>query len=79
MKVIIYGKPNCPNCTKAKNICETNNFDYEYKTVGVDITVEQLRERCGPVKSVPQIFVMVDGFAERVGGYSDFEKYIKGQ
>lgn len=72
MKALIYGKANCPNCQKAKSLCESKGIIYEYKVVGTDVTREQLEEHVGqPIRSVPQIFVMADGFAEYVGGYPE--------
>lgn len=77
MKAIIYGKPGCPNCDKAKMLCTTKGIAYDYKQVGIDIQVEQLQEMAGgPVRSVPQIFLMEDGLAEYVGGYTDLVSKI---
>lgn len=73
MSVIIYGKPGCTNCDKAKMLCNIKSIDYQYYTVGQDVTVEQLQEKVGTnVSTLPQIFVMSDGFAEYVGGYNEF-------
>lgn len=78
MKVIIYGTPQCSFCTKAKELCETHNTQYEYNTVGYDITLEALQEKVGrPIRTVPQIFVMSEGFAEYVGGYVELSNRIK--
>lgn len=78
MKVQIYGTPQCGYCTKAKELCERNNVEYDYKTVGSDITVEQLTEMVGsPVRTVPQIFVTSGGFSEYVGGFTELEQKIK--
>jgi len=76
-KVIIYGKPNCPFCERAKSLCQAQNRSYEYQTVGVDITKEQLEEKVGrPIRTVPQIFIMEDGFAEYVGGFQELARRI---
>lgn len=73
MSVIIYGKPGCTNCDKAKMLCNIKSIEFQYYNVGQDVTVEQLQERVGmPVHTLPQIFVMSDGFAEYVGGYDEF-------
>jgi glutaredoxin len=77
MKVLIYGTPQCSLCTKAKDLCEALHFNYDYKTVGFDVTIEQLEERVGKkVKSVPQIFIMVDGLAEYIGGFSELQRRL---
>lgn len=78
MKVLIYGKPGCTFCIKAKNLCESSNVQYDYQTVGADITLEALQEKVGrPIRTVPQIFVMSEGFAEYVGGYIELSNRIK--
>lgn len=77
MSVIIYGKDGCTNCNKAKMLCNIKSIDYKYLTVGRDITVEQLQEQVGTnVTTLPQIFIMSDGFAEYVGGYEEFKSKV---
>lgn len=74
MKVVIYGKPGCKYCNDAKQICESNGIDYQYSTVGVDISKDQLLEKVGnPITTVPQIFIVEDGLHEYVGGYDQLE------
>ena len=34
MKVIIYSKPNCPACTKAKALAERKGHEVEYLSFG---------------------------------------------
>lgn len=77
MKVIIYGLHSCKYCVAAKELCENRKIQYDYKEVKRDITVEQLREMVGAsVKTVPQIFIMEDGFAEYVGGYAELAQKL---
>ena len=68
----VYGKPNCPYCTKATN--ELYNKDKEY--IYVDISANEsarnyIKEELG-AKTVPQIF---DGHF-LVGGFEDLVHYI---
>lgn len=77
MEVKIYGRSQgCKFCTRAKTICEMNDFDMEFIDLEVEgISGEQLAEICGtPVRTVPQIFV--DG--EYVGGCDNFEEFLQG-
>lgn len=78
MRVVIYGKPGCVNCDKAKILCTTKGVDFDYKVVGSDVQTEQLEEMVGgPVRSVPQIFIMQgDGFAEYVGGFDQLREKL---
>lgn len=60
MKVVIYGKPNCPWCDSAKDLVkDVKGIEYEYiDIVEAGINGTKLSEICGEtVKSVPQIFV----------------------
>ena len=55
--IVIYGKPQCPECEKAKMFCETQGLEYVYKTLGTDYTKEQLIEQFPGARAVPQITV----------------------
>lgn len=77
MNVIIYGKPGCGYCVKAKSLCEAKGINYQYKQVGSDITKEQLVEMVGKeVRTVPQIFIQEDGFFNYVGGYDQLKEKL---
>jgi len=69
----IYGKPQCPFCDKAKNLCETRKFKYTYKSLGTDYTREELLEQFPNARTVPQI--VING--EKIGGYDQFTKYLE--
>lgn len=71
--ILIYGKPQCPFCEKAKSLCEMRGFDYEYKSMGTDFTREELIETFPLARSVPQI--VVNG--TKIGGYEELVKYIE--
>lgn len=72
MKVRIVGKNDCPWCTLAVSLAESNQVEYEYQKLYEDITVSELLEQAPGVSTVPQIFV--DG--EHIGGYQNFEKLM---
>jgi glutaredoxin len=71
--ILIYGKPGCGYCEAAKSLCEQRGYVYEYRTLDVDYTREQLLETFPTAKTVPQI--VVNGL--KVGGFTDFTKYIE--
>ena len=71
--ILIYGKPMCPFCDRAKALCEQRGFAYEYKTLGTDYSKEELLENFPGARTVPQI--VVNGL--KVGGYEQFTKYIE--
>lgn len=70
--ITIYGKPQCPSCSKAKALCETRQLKYEYKELDKDFTKEQLFETFPTARTFPQIIV---GF-EKVGGFEQMVEYI---
>ena len=68
----IFGKDNCPYCVAAKQLAESKKLDYEYKTLGVDFTREEVLEQFPGARTFPQI--KVSGTA--VGGYEELRKYL---
>ena len=72
MQVIIYGKPNCQYCEKAKMLCQIKSIDFQYLEAGRDYNLEELNTLVGhEVRTVPQIFINKDGERKHVGGYED--------
>ena len=71
--ILIYGKPMCPFCDKAKALCEQRGFDYEYKSLGTDYTKEELLETFPGARTVPQI--VING--NKIGGWDQMVKYIE--
>ena len=69
----IWGKPMCPSCSKAKQLCETRGFTYTYKELDKDFTREQVFETFPGARTFPQI--KVNG--SNVGGYEQFVSYIE--
>jgi len=63
--IVVWSKPNCPYCAKAKNVLTSNGIRFEEKMLDVDFTREHLLETYPTAKSFPVI--VVDGFY--IGGY----------
>ena len=61
----IYGKPVCPYCDKAKQLCEREGSEFVYRQLDVDFTREELFEQFPGARTFPQI--KVEG--ENIGGY----------
>lgn len=77
MKAIIYGRPGCGFCNRAKELCQKKGIPFEYFIVGEDIQKEKLEEMVGnSIRSVPQIFLVSDGMTEYVGGFGELEARI---
>jgi len=69
----IYGKPQCPYCDRAKQLCESREFAYTYKSLGTDFTREELLEQFPTARTVPQIIVN----GTKIGGYNELVAYIE--
>ncbi len=80
MFTVIFGHPGCPYCVRAKELVERlkeqrDDFNFRYVDIHAEgITKADLEKTVGkPVKTVPQIFVD----EQHIGGYTDFEAYVK--
>jgi len=71
-KVVIWSKPNCPYCTKSKNILRNFNIQFEELVLNQDFTREQLLEIYPSAKTFPVI--VIDGF--NIGGYNQLEQKL---
>jgi len=69
--VVIFAKPGCPHCARAKALLSANRSRYEEITFGKHITSSTLRAVSGS-GSWPQIFI--DG--ELIGGADELETYF---
>ncbi|GGY87097.1 MULTISPECIES: GrxA family glutaredoxin [Shewanella] len=80
MHVVIFGRPGCPYCVRAKQLSDQlteKRDDFSYKYVDIyeeGITKADLEKTVGkPVETVPQIFID----KEHIGGCTDFEAYVR--
>lgn len=69
----IYGKPNCGYCKKAAEILTDTDLTFDYYTVGVDVTKQELENKLQTeIKTVP--VVLVDN--NFIGGYTELCDYL---
>ncbi|CUA82577.1 MULTISPECIES: GrxA family glutaredoxin [Pseudidiomarina] len=80
MFTVIFGRPGCPYCVRAKQIAEKlaeDRDDFEFRYVDMHeegITKADLEKTVGaPVLTVPQIFVD----ETHIGGCTEFEAYAR--
>jgi glutaredoxin len=67
MKAVVWSKPACPYCDKAKALLKLKGIEVEERVVGNGYTKEQLIEAVPGARSVPQIFLdnnLIGGFTE---------------
>ena len=70
MKAVIWSKPDCPYCVRAKYEFDKRGIAYEERMIGFGWTKEQLLEVVPNARSVPQIFID----ETHVGGYTKLMK-----
>jgi glutaredoxin 1 len=72
--ILILGKSNCPYCTKAKELVESEGFNYKYiDIIAKGFTKKDLEVYTGcKVDTVPQIFIN----GKHIGGYTDLQEYL---
>jgi len=70
--VIVYSKPNCPYCVKAKHLLEMRQIPFVEQVVGKDVTREELLEAAPNARTVPQIIIN----GKSIGGYDQLVTYI---
>ena len=77
MSIVIYSKPNCPYCVKAKSLLKNLDLEFEEKMFGQDFhSAEDLCEAVGKkVRTMPQ--VMIDD--ELIGGYNQLVEHFEGR
>ena len=78
MTSVIYSKPNCPYCDKAKALMSKTQIPYTEVVIGKDITVEKLFEEfklngMAQPKSAPQIIL----HGKYIGGFKELQQYFE--
>ena len=69
--VVIFAKPGCPHCARAKSLLEKNGIEYDEITLGGNVTSKTLRGVTG-AGTWPQVYIG----GKRIGTADDLEKYF---
>ena len=76
MSIIVYSKPSCVYCDKAKSLLTRLGYEYEEKIVTKDLSLQELFEALGkPVRTILQI--VIDD--KHIGGYNELKEYFVDQ
>lgn len=68
MTYTIYGKDNCPNCTKAENLLKLRGAKFQKLMLDKDYSVSDLTEVAGePIRMLPFITQSEDGIVTKLG------------
>lgn len=73
MTVEIYGKPGCPYCDRAKELCERREIAYAYYDIQADpVRYGEFIARTKGARTVPQIFVT----NTLIGSFTEFNEAV---
>lgn len=72
MGIVVYSKPNCSFCVKAKSLLSSRNKAYEEVVVGEDLLREDFISLFPEQKTLP--LILVDG--QQIGGFSNLVEYL---
>lgn len=75
---IIYSKPSCPNCVKAKKLLDDRGVKYTAIELGTEIQPQELfdlfeSKGLPQPRTAPQIFLQ----GQYIGGYDQLVTYIE--
>ena len=73
LTVEVLSKPLCPYCDKAKALLTRMNIPFTTRTLGEDLTREELLEISPTARTMPQIIIN----SEVIGGYDQLNTYIE--
>ena len=73
MKAIVWSKPACGYCVKAKNLLQAKGIEYEERNIAEGWKIQDLLEAAPNAKTMPQIW-LDDKY---VGGYLELEDALK--
>tara|TARA_B100000900_G_C20304054_1_gene603411 strand:- start:297 stop:536 length:240 start_codon:yes stop_codon:yes gene_type:complete len=72
MKAVVWSKPACGYCVKAKNLLKTKGIEVEEKNIAEGHKIQDLLELVPNARTMPQIWLN----EEYVGGYYELEKKL---
>ena len=72
MKAIVWSKPNCPQCTSAKQLLKIKGIEYEEKNIADGHKIQDLLALVPNAKTMPQIWLD----EKHIGGYLELRKKL---
>lgn len=66
--IVIYSKPNCQYCEKAKLLLQSRNIDYVERMIGEDVSISWIMETFPGIKTAP----IICEDKRLIGGYFQF-------
>ena len=75
MKAIVWSKPQCVFCDKAKNLLKLEGIEFEERTIAAGWKIQDLLEAVPNAKTMPQIWLD----DKHIGGYYELVKALENQ
>ena len=75
MRAVVWSKPACPFCVKAKNLLQSKGIEYEEKNIAEGHKIQDLLEAVPNAKTMPQIWLD----DTHIGGYYKLVKALEHQ
>ena len=72
--LVVYSKPGCPSCEKAKMLIALNGDAYLENIIGRDLSREEFMEMFPAVKTVPHI---LEEEAGAIGGFDNLVEWYE--
>lgn len=72
IKYVVYGRPGCAFCTKALDLLDKHEIEYEYRDVNEPDHMYALKQLLPNVKTIPQVFTI----ASHIGGFDELQKEL---
>ena len=72
MKAIVWSKPACGFCVKAKSLLKSKGIEYEEKNIAEGHKIQDLLALVPNARTMPQIWLD----EEHIGGYPELEKRL---
>ena len=73
MKAIVWSKPACGYCVKAKALLKNKGIEVEERNIAEGWDVQDLLKQVPTARTMPQIFIN----DKLIGGYTDLVKYFE--
>ena len=73
MKAIVWSKPACGYCVKAKNLLQAKGIEYEERNIAEGWKIQDLLEAAPNAKTMSQIWL----YDKYIGGYLELEDALK--
>ena len=73
MKAIVWSKPQCVFCEKAKGLLKLEGIEYEERNIAQGWKIQDLLEAAPNAKTMPQIWLD----DKHIGGYHELQKALE--